>query len=152
MPPPSRKDEVLAVLPNASIFDLPKWKRGAIGTKADLMKKTGMCSASVCRYLRILHEEGKAHIAHWNQTTGRAAPVWIIGPGEHAEEPDRRPSKEYSRTHRKRITRAIKNAKKGNSFDERYAGQVALALADERAKASRINPVTWLTPLEGIGK
>jgi hypothetical protein len=151
MPPPSRKDEILRALPGADVLDLPKGRRGASGTKADLMKKTGMGSASVCRYLRILHEEGKAHIAHWNQTTGRPAAVWIVGPGVHAEEPERQPSREYSRAHRKRISRAIKNAKRGVRYDDRYAGKVALALADETAKATRVNPVTWLSALEGLG-
>lgn len=145
MPPPNRKLEVLAALPLEEITK--NTRRGKTGTVAGLVEVIGVNAPHVRRYLRTLYAEGLAHIGCWNRTSGRYAPVWIQGAGQHALEPKPLKGAAYSRRHRARVKRAVERAKVGFKYDERYKGKVALAKAAEVAQKTRIAPQHWFSPL-----
>lgn len=143
MPPPSRKQEVFDTLPR--VDEAPR--QGKIGTVEYLIDQTGMCRAAVCRHLRSLRDEGRAHIARWNRTTGLPAPVWVAGQGNDVPMPAPVGCAKYCQRHRKNVATAIQKARIGRKYDERYSGHVALALAADVAAKTRTNPQHWFSAL-----
>jgi hypothetical protein len=144
MPPPNRRMEVLALLPEPE--DVAP-NRGLRGTVAQLVTLIDLNKPSVCRYLRELKALDLAHIARWRPTGGIPAAVWVKGAGEDAPMPGLKTPGQYSKKHRKNVKTAIERARRGFKYDERYAGQVAKALADDVAQRTRVNPQHWFSQL-----
>lgn len=142
MPPPNRRMEVLDLLP-----DDIKCSERKRGTVAKMIGQIDLNKPSICRYLRELKERDLAHIGRWNRTRGIPAAVWVKGPGEDAPMPTPKTTADYCKTHRKNVKKAVERARKGFNYDERYAGHVALAMAEEVAQRTRINPQHWFSAL-----
>lgn len=148
MPRPCRKEEVFALLPSPEVVTWTKTKRGAVGTVTSLCKRTGHASAPVVmRYLKKLHDEGRAYIGTWNRTRKAPAAVWVRGPGEHAPRPEPLPKKVTDARYRKNKATAIDRARAGKTYDERYRHHVGAALATDTVRRSSVAPVSWLSAL-----
>lgn len=148
MPRPCRKEEVFALLPAPEVIAWSKSKRGALGTTISLQKRTGIDSPpAVIRYLKKLHDEGRAYIGTWNRTKKSPAAVWVRGPGEHAPRPEPLPRKVTDARYRKNRATAIERARAGKTYDERYRHHVGAALATDTVRRSSVAPVSWLSAL-----
>lgn len=150
MAPPSRKPDVLVLLPAIDAIDWQNWIPGRLGTIHGLVKATGMQEAAIRRHLRTLRCEGQARIGGWIRTLGCPTPVWVLGSGEDAPLPKTRTTAQYCRKYRRRVRRAVERARKGLQYDDRYNNHVALALADDTAQRSRISPQHWFSLLGGL--
>lgn len=140
MPPPSRKNEVLALLPPAEAVDWPLGRLGKLGTVAHIVGRVDFNEQNVNRYLKQLRAAGLCRIGRWHRTAGRPAAVWVLGVGPDEPMPAPRTQAEYSRKHRRRVKKAIATARRGGQFNERYADKVGIALAYDNARSTRAKP------------
>jgi len=140
MPPPNRRMEALALLPPPEAKHWTLRKLGGAGTIQNIVDEMGVVKAAACRYMRLLKEEGLAHIGRWNRTKGVPAAVWVAGPGIDAEPLPPLSSAKYSKNHRKRVRKAIEKARSGKVYQDSYKNHVALALADDLIASTKINP------------
>lgn len=140
MPPPNRKQEILAMLPPADAVNWTLGRLGRIGTVAYMVSRVDYNEQNVNRYLKQLRAAGLCHIGRWHRTAGRPAAVWVLGAGPDEPMPAPRTQAEYSRKHRRRVKKAIANARRGGPFNERYADKVGIALAYDNARSTRAKP------------
>lgn len=140
MPPPSRKQEILALLPPADAVDWPLGRLGRFGTVAYMVERVDFNEQNVNRYLKQLRAAGLCRIGRWHRTAGRPAAVWVLGAGPDEPMPAPRTQAEYNRKHRKRVKKAITTARRGGQFNQRYASKVAIALAYDNARSTRTKP------------
>lgn len=147
MPPPSRKQEILALLPPAEAVDWPLGRLGRFGTVAYMVERVDFNEQNVNRYLKQLRAAGLCRIGRWHRTAGRPAAVWVLGAGPDEPMLAPRTQAEYSRKHRRRVKRAIATARRGGQFNERYADKVGIALAYDNARSTRTKPQGIFGPL-----
>lgn len=147
MPNPSRIHEVIALLPEPEAATWPKSKRGRRGTVKYMAEVTGMAEPTICKHMRTLKEQDRAHIGTWNRTVGNPAAMWVSGPGEDAPRPMEKTPAYYSKRCRKNIAKAVKNALAGKEYDKRYTKHVRLAEADITIQSVRAKPVQWFSAL-----
>lgn len=66
-------------------------ERGGSGTAPELVKRTGLTTAPVCKELKNANPgpDGEVHIVEWRRrsTGGEPVAVYAIGPGENAVKP-----------------------------------------------------------------
>jgi len=144
---PSRKHEVLALLPPAEAATWTVARLGRQGTVAYMAEYVDFDERNLASYLAKLRTAGLCHVARWRRTAGRHAAVWVLGPGEDAARPARRTQAEYSRKHRMRVKKAIATARRGGQFNERYSNKVGIALAYDHARSTRTKPQGIFAPL-----
>lgn len=144
---PSRIHEVIALLPEADAKNWTKAKRGRRGTVKYMAEQTGMAEPTICKHMRTLKKQGRAHIGIWNHTVGKPAAMWVLGSGEDAPQPIEKNPGFYSRKWRKNVTKAIKNALAGKEYDKRYTKHVRRAEADITIQSVRAKPVQWFSIL-----
>jgi hypothetical protein len=142
MAPPSRKADILALLP-ADVTD----KDWANGTVENLQKRIDLQEAAIRRNLRQMRELELVHIGRWRRTKGLPAAVWIKGKGDDAPMLGPKTQAHYCKKHRAQVKKAVERARTGKRHDDRYSGRVAIALANDTAQRTRINPQHWFSAL-----
>lgn len=146
MPPPSRRHLVVEALTTRE--GLPYNKKTGVGTVNYLAKVTGLNKTTVKRHIRAMHAAGEVFIADYKRTIRDPAAIFVLGKGQDAPYPAPLPHAAYCRKYRKNVKTAIERARRGFKYDERYAGQVAKALAADVAQRTRENPQHWFSLLE----
>lgn len=69
------------------------------GTIPQIVKKTGVCRATVYHWIGKLRAAGACHISSWRRTTGCSTPRYVAGPGVDAPKPSRLTGADYHRKH-----------------------------------------------------
>ena len=103
--------------------------KGAPGTSAELVARTGLSPCAVYDQLRLSKpgKRGKTHVVDWRrrQTGGNPIAVYAIGPGENAAKPV-----PYSNAQKIKATKARKGARKTVSRKKINPFAAALGLVE----------------------
>lgn len=116
-----------------------------------IAEATGLTHDQVKHRLSIMRnpENKRVFVLRWVRNRSREAvvPVFAIGSEPDAEQPPKQSTATYSKRYRRRVSTAIRRAREGKKYDERYAHLVGIALAKDNAARTRINPQHWFSAL-----
>jgi hypothetical protein len=135
----SKIDQVVAALRTAEQEATHPHGKGD-GTADRIHRETGISPQNIRKHLDTLFNDGKAHIFCWTDNFVRA-PVWVLGPGEHAPEPQPM-SKEEARS------RGMLGQLKERTVD-RDVREPGWAKVETYAYIERVRhaPQSWCSPL-----
>lgn len=130
----------------------PKAILGAMpGTIQEIVERTGFTRDMVKHHLSKLRDEKDKHcyVGKWGRfkENNQPIPVFYVGNLPDIDPPEKKSQAIYSRRYRRNIRRAIEKAREGKPYKDQYASHVALALADDTAKRTRVNPQHWFSML-----